>query len=144
MQSTDCSVQKSEPDEFIAAYRENAADQHFFDVLGSLWRAIDHENRCSGGHNVEHTDKGFLSHALHEATAAGEQEGTTRRKQQRVGIACSGRRRVSGDHGYRRSERRDLRKSEICKHDVAAQDLESEPGMNASKNDGCCERKRRK
>ena len=74
MQDADGGVKHAEFQYLVRGDGQQAAHQHFLDVLGALRRAIDHEHGGGGGGDIKDADEGFLPHAA--ASVRGLQSAT--------------------------------------------------------------------
>ena len=112
-------------------------------MLGPLGGAIDHQDGGGRREDVEDADERLLSHAAGQAPARGQQQGADRGESEPIGVAGGTLNRMPGNHADGGAQRRHLCQRQIGKHDVAPQNLETEPGMDPGEDNGRRERQRR-
>ena len=132
---TDDGIERSQARDIGRTDGQDLAEQNPLDVLGALRRAIHDEHRRRRRDDIQDADECFSIHISGKAARERQQRCTQRREQQRVGVSGSASRRESVGERDRRAERRKLRQREIGEHDVTAQHMHAEIGVDQHKND---------
>src|ERR1700682_3239999 len=119
---------------FRPGHGQNVADQHVFEVLGFASGLAHEQDGHGGSHGVSDADESLLRDVAAAGTRESEDWGTQQREPETDPIRAAAVGIHTHHDGDCRSERGDLRESQIHENDTTLDDVHAEIRVNAGEN----------